>query len=125
MGGLRQKREAGLGARCDSNALGGDEERRRDSFGLGLDARARGDLLVLDDGERALDRERLLDDARRYSPISSVFHLNKIRQTVLLRLITFPLVWILVAVYASLAVRRPVSTLGPSAYYASSARRPL
>ena len=49
-------------------------------------------------------RERLLDDARKYSPISSVFHLNKIPQTVVWRMMTFPLVWIIVSVYLSLAL---------------------
>lgn len=44
-------------------------------------------------------RELLLDDARRYSPISSVFHLNKIKQTVVYRILFFPLAWILFSTY--------------------------
>ena len=49
------------------------------------------------------ERERLLRDARRYSPISLVLAFWKIPQTVLVRLVRFPIVWILVGVYAALA----------------------
>ena len=48
-------------------------------------------------------RERLLDDARRYSPISSVFHLNKLPETVLYRMAFFPITWIVVSTYVVLA----------------------
>ena len=48
-------------------------------------------------------RDALLEDARRYSPISLVLALNKLHQTVLPRLACFPIVWILMAVYASVA----------------------
>ena len=48
-------------------------------------------------------RERLLDDARKYSPISSVFHLRKVPQTVLWRMFAFPIVWALLAVYVVVA----------------------
>ena len=49
-------------------------------------------------------RERLLDDARRYSPISSVFHLRKIPQTVVYRMLWYPITWVLVGAYIVLAV---------------------
>ena len=48
-------------------------------------------------------RERLLDDARRYSPISSVFHMRKLPQTVIVRMLTFPVVWSLVGLYVVIA----------------------
>lgn len=67
-------------------------------------------------------RESLLDDARRYSPISSVFHLRKLPQTAIFRLFTYPIVWILVSVYLSLAimVRHSIIDLGDSEDEASS-----
>ena len=48
-------------------------------------------------------RDRLLSDARRYSPISLVLMLNKLPQTVIVRLACFPVVWILVVTYALVA----------------------
>lgn len=48
-------------------------------------------------------RERLLDDARRFSPISSVFHLSKLKQTVIMRMLYIPMVWIVIATYAAVA----------------------
>jgi predicted membrane chloride channel (bestrophin family) len=48
-------------------------------------------------------REQLLDDARRYSPISSVFHLRKLPRTVIYRMFAYPIVWVLISVYAAAA----------------------
>ena len=48
-------------------------------------------------------RDALLSDARRYSPISLVLNLCKLPQTVLARIIWFPIVWILLATYAIVA----------------------
>ena len=56
-------------------------------------------------------RERLLDDARKYSPISSVFHLNKLPETVIARVVTYPITWILVATYVALALLARTDTI--------------
>ena len=48
----------------------------------------------------AATREKLLHDARRYSPISLVLKLNKLPQTVFARLVRFPIVWVLICNYA-------------------------
>jgi len=48
-------------------------------------------------------REKLLDDARRYSPISLVLAFNKLPQTVLVRIIWFPITWIILVTYVTVA----------------------
>ena len=60
------------------------------------------------------EREALLDDARRYSPLTSVFHLQKLPQTVLWRMLCFPMTWTLFVVYLTVALltRYGVLSLG-------------
>lgn len=67
------------------------------------------ELMKTNDG-----REALLDDARRFSPLDSVFHLNKFFSTVLYRMIFFPLTWTLFGTYALVAslTRNGVIALG-------------
>jgi hypothetical protein len=51
----------------------------------------------------AAERDALLRDARRYSPISLVLALNKLPQTIFARLVHFPIIWILFGTYGSVA----------------------
>ena len=61
-------------------------------------------------------RESLLEEARRYSPISLVLAFSKLPQTVLVRIIWFPITWIILSTYAAIAslTRAGVIDLGKS-----------
>ena len=65
-------------------------------------------------------RERLLADARRYSPISLVLNLQKLPQTIFSRLIFFPIVWILMLTYAAVAVLTRMGYIDIAAYVGDS-----
>ena len=52
----------------------------------------------------SMRREKALDDARKYSPISLVLAVHKLPQTVLARLVCFPVVWIICGVYLAIAL---------------------
>ena len=48
-------------------------------------------------------REAVLNDARRLSPISAVLHANKLKNSIVPRLFSYVIVWIVVGIYAGCA----------------------